>query len=87
MKSFIHGNHTSEVEILNVSQHGIWIWIHGKEYFMDYDIFPWFKKAKLEQVFDVTLLNQTHLFWKSLDIDLELESIQNPEKYPLSSKA
>ena len=83
MKLSTHGTSTSSIEILNVSQHGIWIWIGGSEYFMDYDHFPWFKHAKLEQIFEVQLLHESHLYWESLDIDLDIESVQNPEKFPL----
>ena len=45
--------------------------------------FPWFQKATVKDIHDVKLLNSHHLFWKNLDIDLELESLQNLEKYPL----
>lgn len=86
MKSQAHGIDTSQVEILNVSQHGIWVWVVGKEHFIDYDFFPWFKKATLDQILKVQLLHGHHLYWPSLDIDLELESLESPEKYPLLSR-
>ncbi|MEX0289359.1 MAG: DUF2442 domain-containing protein [Flavobacteriaceae bacterium] len=83
MKLSAHGTNISQVEILNISQHGIWIWVEGKEYFMDYEHFPWFQHAKLEEIFEVQLLHSTHLYWEKLDVDLDLDSLQHPEKYPL----
>lgn len=86
MKSKTVGGNTSVVEVLNVSPHGIWILVKDKEYFLDHDQFPWFKKASLEQIFEVKLLHGFHLYWEQLDIDLELESLERPEKFPLIAK-
>ena len=86
MKSANHGIGTSEVEIRNVSQDGVLICINGSEYFMNYSHFPWFRCAKLEEIFEVKLLRETHLYWPTLDVDLELEAIKHPEDYPLISR-
>ena len=85
MKSESHGISTSQAEILNVSPHGIWMLIKEKEYFLDYDNFPWFCEQPIEKIFKVELLHGNHLYWEELDVDLELDSIENPEKYPLKS--
>ena len=77
------GANTSDVEVLNVDAHGIWLWVKGAEYFVPYEHFPWFKEAKLGQVFDVRLLHGTHLYWPQLDVDLETSSLGDPEGYPL----
>ena len=74
---------TSRVEILNISQGGIWLYVKPKEYFMPYENFPWFKQAKISEIYDVNLLRGHHLRWPQLDIDLELESLEHPERYPL----
>ena len=34
--------------------------------------------------YKVALLYQEHFYWPDLDADLELESIEHPEKYPLT---
>ena len=83
MKSDNIGTGTSAVEVLNVSPHGFWILVGEKEQFLDFEHFPWFRKATLEQLFGVELLHQEHLYWAELDVDLDLDRIQNPEKYPL----
>lgn len=77
------GKNTSKIEVLNISIHGLWIYVNGKEYFLSYEDFPWFKKARLSEVYNVQLLNGYHLCWPSLDVDLELASLSRLEEYPL----
>ena len=78
-----HGTGTSPVEIGNIDAHGIWVLVGGREYFMPHDGFPWFKKAPLEDVLRVELHHDTHLYWPALDVDLERESLEDPERFPL----
>ncbi len=82
MKSEITGINTSDIEVTNISTHGFWILVKNKEYFLPFDKFSWFKKAKLEEILDVELLHDFHLYWPKLDIDLEISIIESPEKYP-----
>lgn len=86
MKSKPNGKNISGVEVLNVSPHGFWLLVKENEYFLDFDLFPWFRSASIGELFDVQLLHEEHLFWKELDVDLDLDSIRNPEKYPLVAK-
>jgi hypothetical protein len=74
------------VEVTNVSQHGFWILVDGRELFLPFKKFPWFKKAQLSQVLNVELPQPSHLFWPELDIDLDVESIEFPERFPLVSR-
>jgi hypothetical protein len=74
------------VEITNISENGIWIIINEKEYFMPYSDFPWFKNAKIKDIFNVKLINKMHIYWPSLDVDLDVDSIENLENYPLIYK-
>ena len=85
MSSCAPGTSTSEVEVLNVSPHGIWILVGDQEFFLDTDHFPWFSDAKLRDVYDVTLFHGRHLHWPALDVDLHLESLEHPERFPLRS--
>jgi hypothetical protein len=84
MKLSALGKSTSQVEIQEISKHGIWIYVKGREYFLSYKDYPWFKEAKISEVYNVQLLHGMHLHWPDLDVDLELEALQYPEKYPLS---
>lgn len=83
MKSERIGTGISDVEILNVSPHGFWLMVSDREFFLSFEEFPWFREARLDQLFDVELLHQTHLYWPSLDVDLDIDRIEHPEKYPL----
>jgi hypothetical protein len=71
------------VEILNISQYGIWIAVKGHEYFLSYQDFPWFKQGTIDQILHVELLHNDHLFWPDLDIDLTIDIVRKPENYPL----
>lgn len=83
MRSKLPGRSTSNVEVSNISAHGIWLWVRGEEYLLPYDGFPWFRKARVEEIQNVRLLHSEHLYWPDLDVDLELESLSKPENYPL----
>jgi hypothetical protein len=83
MKSSVRGKNTSHVEIQNISQKGIWIFVKDREYFLPYKEYPWFKDAKVSEIHNIKISHGSHLQWPDLDVDLELESLKHPEKYPL----
>lgn len=74
------------IEITHCSAHGIWMLVHEKEFFLDFESFPWFENAPLKDLMNVTLLHSKFLRWETLDVDLELDSLIHPEHYPLISK-
>ncbi|HZX14498.1 MAG TPA: DUF2442 domain-containing protein [Thermodesulfobacteriota bacterium] len=86
MKSKKLGKNTSNVDVINVSKHGFWMLVNGKEYFLPFKDFPWFREATISQLTNVRLVHPHHLYWSDLDVDLELESIEKPEVYPLIAK-
>jgi len=57
--------------------------VKGKEYFLPYDEFPWFKDAKITDVLYVQLLQEFHLHWPSLDVDLDLNFLEDRSETPL----
>jgi len=84
MKLKSNGKNTlKKVEVQSISPFGIWLFVKDKEYFLSFKLFPWFKNAKISDVQNVKLSNGHHLRWPSLDIDLELESLESPNKYPM----
>lgn len=83
MKLAERGTSTSKVEILNVSAHGVWFLVRGKEYFLPYREFPWFKDARLSEIENVQLIHGHNLRWEDLDVDLALESLEHLDRYPL----
>jgi hypothetical protein len=86
MKSEMLGTDTSEVEITQISKHGIWLLLVEKEFFLSFDNFPWFKNAAVSAIHNVSALNANHLYWPDLDIDLAVESIEHPERFPLVAR-
>jgi hypothetical protein len=83
MKSETRGTSTSEVEVTHINGHGLWLLVQGAEYFLPYEQFPWFAEAKVRDILNVQLLHGRHLHWPALDVDLALDSLANPQNYPL----
>jgi hypothetical protein len=59
------------------------IFIKGTEFFLSYEQYPWFKDAKLKEILEVELMHGSHIHWPSLDVDLSVDMLDNPQKYPL----
>jgi hypothetical protein len=86
MISSTHGADTSRVEVGNIDQHGVWLLVGDKEYFLPYGQFPWFRTATIEQILAVELVHGDHLHWPMLDVDLSLDSLADPDSFPLIYK-
>ncbi len=86
MKSAKLGKSTLAVEVTNVSVHGFWILLANQERFLSFEQFPWFKDATIAALVNVELQSAQHLYWPDLDVDLAVESIEFPERFPLVSK-
>ena len=80
------GPATSEVEVTNISQHGFWLLLDGRELFLPFEDFPWFSQASVEAIIRLERPAPGHLHWPALDVDLSVESIEHPERYPLKAK-
>ena len=74
-----------ETEVTNISSHGLWILSNEKEYFLSYEQFPWFKDKTINDITHVKSSGQGHLYWENLDVDLSLEMIEHPERFPLQA--
>jgi hypothetical protein len=81
------GTATSEAEVSNISQHGFWLLLDGRELFLAFEELPWFKRAPVEAILRLERSRPDHLYWPELDIDLSVDSIEHPERYPLKAKA
>ncbi len=75
------------VEVTNVSPHGFWLLIGENERFVSFKDFPWFPEATIAELANVELPSGHHLYWPDLDVDLAVESLDHPERYPLVSQA
>lgn len=77
------GKSILEAEVQSISKEGIWIYIIDREFFLPFTEFPWFKKATIDQIYNLEFFHGNHLNWPELDIDIELNSLKHPEAYPL----
>lgn len=80
------GIDTSEVEVTNISAHGIWLLTGNEELFLSYKDFPWFKDASVRKILIVREPAPGHFYWPGLDVDLGLETIRYPDQFPLRAR-
>lgn len=73
----------AHVEINIISKKGFWLSVNEQEFFLPFSEYPWFRKATIEQIYDLQLLHGEHLYWEKLDVDLDVNSLKNPEAYPI----
>ena len=83
----MHGTITSAAEVTHVSKHGFWLLLGNEELLLPFESFPWFKQATIGQLGQVEWPSPDHVYWPQLDVDLSVESIRNPEAFPLVSRA
>ena len=87
MKSNINVNTgNTSVSVRSIMQDGIFLSVLGNDYYLSYDRLPWFKNAKTSDIFNVAMYGKDSIRWDALDIDLGIDSLKSPEKYPLVMK-
>lgn len=64
---------------------GIWLLTGDRELFLSYEDFPWFRDVSISQVVNVEEPAPGHFYWPDLDVDLGLQTIEQPEKFPLKA--
>jgi len=67
---------------INLTGEGINILVHGHEYFLEFTDFPWFEYCNVTELRNITA-DKWGVYWNDLDIDLSIESIETPEKFPV----
>ncbi len=86
-KSGRPGSDTSNLEVTDISRQGFRLRIDGRELFLAFEDFPWFRGASSSKIRHVERVNEDHLSWPDLDVDLSVESIEHPERFPLVWRA
>ena len=86
MSSSTRGIPTSGTEVTNISSHGVWLLSDGRELFLSYDDFPWFRDAPVGKILNVEQASPGHFYWPDLDIDVGIDSIEHPERFPLKAR-
>jgi len=72
--------------VTNISVNGIWLLAGEVEHFLSFEDFPWFKDAPVGKILKVEEPTPGHFYWPELDVDLGVESIENPQRFPLCAK-
>ena len=76
----------SEVSVLMINAQGIMISVQGCDYFLSYNRIPWMQDAPIRSVLNVQMSGPEAIEWPDLDVDLEIDSLRHPERYPLVIK-
>lgn len=80
------GTGISEAEVTNISANGFWLLLDDREIFLAFDDFPWFREARVREICRVQRPQPGHLQWPDLDVDLAIECLAEPSRFPLVSR-
>ena len=83
MKFSRSGRNTLPVSVGAVNSRGFWLLLGDRKVFVGYRAFPWFREFTVRELARVRRPAPNHLHWREFDIDLEVESIERPEEFPL----
>ena len=86
MHSGTLGATSSSAEVVGLSKHGFRLLLSEGEIFVPFSKFPWFKSAPVSRVLKVRRMSADHLRWPDLDVDLHVESLRDPDSYPLVAR-
>ena len=76
----------TSVSVLMINAQGIMISVLGNDYFISYNRIPWMQDAPIRSVLNVQMSGPEAIEWPDLDVDLEIDSLRHPERYPLVIK-
>lgn len=87
MNSLALGKNISPVEVSHLSSHGVWLLTQAEELVLSYDDFPWFRNQPVKSIIHVEEPAPSHFYWPDIDVDLTVEMIKHPERFPLQHTA
>lgn len=70
-------------EVTEICSDRIWMLIDDRKFFLPYSEFPSFRDAPVNSITALDRPQPHHLRWPKLDVDLEVESIEDPARFPL----
>ncbi len=76
----------TSVSVLMINAQGIMLSVQGNDFFVSYNRMPWLKDARVSDVLNVRMSGRSAIEWEALGVDLEIESLKHPERYPLIMK-
>lgn len=84
METILKANTTdTSASVLMINAQGIMLNVQGCDYFISYNRIPWMQDAPIRDVLNVRMCGKHAIEWPNLDVDLEVESLRHPERYPL----
>ncbi len=87
MSSSPHGAATSACEVTNITPQGFWLFVDDREYYVPFADYPRFRDATVSQIYAVVRTGPGQLYWAALDVDIDLEALSHPERFPLAFHA
>ena len=66
-----------------INNQGVMISVEGNDYFLSYNRVPWLMDATVRNILNIKMSGKNAIEWPDLDIDLEIDSLKHPERYPL----
>lgn len=78
---------TLDSEVTDITAVGFWLLVEDREYFVPFEDYPAFEDATVAQIYAVEQLGPGQFYWPELDIDIELEALEQPERFPLVFQA
>ena len=87
MKSAAPGARILDAEVGAIDASGLILRLREGEIRLAYDDFPWFRGAPEAKLRRVERLSERHLYWPDLDVDLHVDSLFHPERFPLIANA
>ena len=76
----------TSVAVLMINSQGMMLSVQGQDYFVSYNRVPWLRDARISSALNVRMCGSRAIEWPELDVDLEIESLKHPERYPLVMK-
>lgn len=87
MQTTLRNNSNSTLaDVLMINDRGIMISVEGHDYFLSYNRVPWMRDATINDVLNVRMSGKNAIEWPQLGVDLEIDSLRHPERYPLLIK-
>ncbi len=77
---------STSASVLMINSQGIMLSVGGIDYFLSNNRVPWMRDATIGDVLNVEMEGRHAICWPALDVDLEIESLKHPERYPLLVK-
>ena len=81
-----NNTNSTSVSVLMINAQGIMISVAGQDFFLSYNRIPWMREASINDVLNIQMCGNEAIEWPNLDVDLEIDSLRHPERYPLLIK-